>query len=161
MYDYPYYYAQIYHLASVFTVLLPVMAFLLALAGGLALYFLFMRRPNDAYHGAAAKLHDILNFRVFFSESLLRLLYALAVAALAVYSLILLFINAPAAIALFLTGNVLLRLLFELLLLFVGLCRSHRPGTAPQPEQAPTAPKSPVAPQSPVAPRQEQPHDGQ
>lgn len=58
-YSYTTYYTPFY------MVVLPILAAIVAIAGGLALYFLFTRKPNR-FTGAAARLHDILNFRTFF-----------------------------------------------------------------------------------------------
>ena len=83
-------YAYTYTYTPLFSMILPILALLLILAGGIALYTLFVRKPNH-YHGAAAKLHDFLNFRDAYTEGLLKILYCMTVAALAVYSVILLF----------------------------------------------------------------------
>ena len=54
-------YAYTYTYTPLFSMILPILALLLILAGGIALYTLFVRKPNH-YHGAAAKLHDFLKF---------------------------------------------------------------------------------------------------
>ena len=73
MYSYPYSYASAYTYTPFFSIVLPVLALIVILAGGLALYFLFVRKPNT-FQGAAAKLHDALTFRTFYTEKLLRAL---------------------------------------------------------------------------------------
>ena len=67
-------YTYTYTYTPLFTMILPILALLLILAGGIALYTLFVRKPNH-YHGAAAKLHDFLNFRHAYTEGLLKILY--------------------------------------------------------------------------------------
>ena len=47
-------YAYTYTYTPLFSMILPILALLLILAGGIALYTLFVRKPNH-YHGAAAK----------------------------------------------------------------------------------------------------------
>ena len=98
MMSYPYAYTYTY--TPLFAIILPILALILVLAGGIALYVLFVRRPNR-YHGAAAWLHDFLDFRKSYTERLLRVLYCIAVVGIVVSSIILLFTNFFAALALF------------------------------------------------------------
>ena len=140
--------------------ILPLIALLVILAGGLALYFLFVRKPNT-FHGAAAKLHDTLTFRTFFTERLLRMLYCITVAALIVYSIILLFSHVFMAIALFIVGNLIARIVFEFALLLLVLCRNTQEINRkinPQPPVQPAAPQQPFyqAPR-PAAPQPQAP----
>ena len=83
-------------------------------------FFSFVRRPNT-FQGTAARLHDALTFRVFYTERLLRVLYCITVAALTVYSVFLLFSN---VFAVLIIGNVLARIIFEFALLLLVLCRN-------------------------------------
>ena len=123
MMSYPYAYTYTY--TPLFTMLLPILALLLVLAGGIALYVLFVRKPNH-YHGAAAKLHDFLNFRQSYTERLLRILYCVTVIGIVVSSIILLFTNFFAALALFVFGNIGARIGFEFLLLLFQILHSLR-----------------------------------
>lgn len=120
---YPYLYTDVHPYTLFPSMVLPILTLLIILAGGLALYFLFVRKPNR-FRGAAAKLHDILNFRILFVENLLRVLYAVTVVGLAVSSLLLLFTHFFTALLVFVLGNLTARLVFELLMLLAALCRS-------------------------------------
>ena len=140
-------YAYTYTYTPLFSMILPILALLLILAGGIALYTLFVRKPNH-YHGAAAKLHDFLNFRHAYTEGLLKILYCMTVAALAVYSVILLFFHFFWAILLFIVGNIAARLGYEFIMMLFSMHRTLRsidrkmpepqpfeqPAPAPQPE---------------------------
>lgn len=181
--SYPYTYTQTYSYTPFFAVVLPIIALLIIIAGGLALYFLFVRKPNH-FQGTVAKLHDVLNFRTFFTEKLIRLLYCITVVAIVVYSVILLFSHFFTALLLFVIGNLAARIVYEYALLLLVLCRNTQeinrkmgplpaepqvPPTAPQQPPVPpvhphaAAPQTPVpqqqpaAPQAPVAPQPEQP----
>lgn len=181
--SYPYTYTQTYSYTPFFAVVLPIIALLIIIAGGLALYFLFVRKPNH-FQGTVAKLHDVLNFRTFFTEKLIRLLYCITVVAIVVYSVILLFSHFFTALLLFVIGNLAARIVYEYALLLLVLCRNTQeinrkmgplpaepqvPPTAPQQPpvppvhphaaspQTPVPPQQPAAPQAPVAPQPEQP----
>ena len=155
MYSYPYSYASAYTYTPFFSILLPVLALIVILAGGLALYFLFVRKPNT-FQGAAAKLHDALTFRTFYTEKLLRALYSIVVVGIVVYSVILLFSNFFGALLVFIGGNLIARIVFEFALLLLVLCRNAQEinrKMGPLPEE-PAAPQAP--PQGTVPPSQPQ-----
>ena len=164
MYSYPYSYASAYTYTPFFSILLPVLALIVILAGGLALYFLFVRKPNT-FQGAAAKLHNALTFRTFYTEKLLRALYSIVVVGIVVYSVILLFSNFFGALLVFIGGNLIARIVFEFALLLLVLCRNTQeinrkmgplPGepAAPQPPQDTVPPSQPQgAQEGPVRPQ--------
>lgn len=165
MYSYPYSYAQAYSYTPFFSMFLPVLALIVIIAGGLALYFLFVRKPNR-FQGGVAKLHDALNFRTFYTERLLRALYSITVVAIIVYSVILLFRNFFGAILLFLLGNLIARIVYEYSLLLIVMCRNTQEinrKMGPLPEEQPVPPTSDSHPsfaapqQPPVAPAAPQP----
>ena len=148
--SYPYSY--VYYTSPLYSVVLPVLAAIVALAGGLALYFLFVRRPNR-YHGAAARLHDALTFRTFYTERLLRALYCITVVALTVYSFILLFSHFFLALLCFAGGNLIARIVYEYALLLLVLCRNaqeinRKMGPLPEEPAAPSAPPAMCRPGS-------------
>nr|WP_295948229.1 hypothetical protein [uncultured Agathobaculum sp.] len=162
-YPYAYSYAT-YSMPSFYSVFLTVLAALVIVAGGLALYFLFVRKPNH-YQGAAARLHDALSFRTFYTEKLLRALYCIAVVSIVVSSVILLFSNFFGALLVFIAGNLIARIVFEFALLLLVLCRNTQeinqkmgplPGepAAPQPPQDTVQPSQPQAPQPGAVPSQ-------
>ena len=142
-------YAYTYTYTPLFSMILPILALLLILAGGIALYTLFVRKPNH-YHGAA------------YTEGLLKILYCMTVAALAVYSVILLFFHFFWAILLFIVGNIAARLGYEFIMMLFSMHRTLRsidrkmpepqpfeqPAPAPQPEPQNT-PENPLPPDQP------------
>ena len=162
-YPYAYSYAT-YSMPSFYSVFLTVLAALVIVAGGLALYFLFVRKPNH-YQGAVARLHDALSFRTFYTEKLLRALYCIAVVSIVVSSVILLFSNFFGALLVFIAGNLIARIVFEFALLLLVLCRNTQeinqkmgplPGepAAPQPPQDTVPPSQPQgAQEGPVRPQ--------
>lgn len=159
MYSYPYSYTHTYTYTPFFSLILPILALILIIAGGLALYFLFVRKPNH-FQGAAAKLHDALNFRTFYTEKLLRVLYSITVVAIVVYSVVLLFTHFLTALLLFVLGNLVARIVYEYALLLLVLCRNTQEinrKMGPLPEEQPAPPASgsnpaPAAPQQPPVP---------
>ena len=165
MSSYPYSYTHTYTYTPFFSLILLILALIVIIAGGLALYFFFVRKPNR-FQGAAAKLHDALNFRTFYTEKLLRALYSITVVAIVVYSVVLLFTHFFTALLVFVLGNLVARIVYEYALLLLVLCRNTQEinrKMGPLPEEQPVLPTSgsnpaPAAPQqppvAPVAPQQ-------
>ena len=151
--NYPYAYSYTTYSMPFYSYFLPVLALIVIIAGGLALYFLFVRKPNH-YQGAAAKLHNALTFRTFYTEKLLRALYCITVVAIAVYSVILLFSHFFLALLCFVGGNLIARIVYEYALLLLVLCRNTQEinrKLGPLPEE-PDVPQTP--PQGTVPPSQ-------
>lgn len=141
---------------SPMNLLLPVLAALCVLGGGIALYVLFARRPNR-WQGALGKLHDALSFETFYTEKLLRLLYCIVVVALAVISFFMLFASFFSAVTLFVIGNIVARVGFELALLLANLCRNtkeinQKMGPLSEERQTPAGPPSAIVPPQPFTP---------
>lgn len=171
---YPYAYSYSYVYPSFLSFVLPIIAAVVAIAGGLALYFLFVRKPNR-FEGAVAKLHNALNFRTFYSEKLIRALYCITVISIVVYSVVLLFSRFFTALLLFVLGNLVARIVYEYALLLLVLCRNTQeinrkmgpfpteqpippaPGAGPAATAAQQPPVPPVNPQPPCPPQTDAP----
>lgn len=161
MYSYPYSYTHTYTYTPFFTVILPIIALIIVIAGGLSLYFLFVRKPNH-FQGTVAKLHDALNFQTFYTEKFIRALYCITVVGIVVYSVVLLFSHFFTALLLFVLGNLAARIVYEYALLLLVLCRNTQeinrkmgplPAEQPAPPAAGTNPPSTATPQQqPVQP---------
>lgn len=159
MSSYPYSYTHTYTYTPFFSLILPIIALIIIIAGGLALYFLFVRKPNR-FQGTVAKLHDALNFQTFYTERLIRALYSITVVGIVVYSVVLLFSHFFTALLLFVLGNLVARIVYEYALLLLVLCRNtqeinRKMGPLPTEQPAPPAPGSnpaPAAPQQPPVP---------
>ncbi len=159
MFSYPYHHAYTYTYTPFFSVILPIIAAIIIIAGGLALYFLFVRKPNR-FQGTAAKLHDALNFRTFYTEKLIRALYCITVVGIVIYSVALLFSHFFTALLLFVLGNLTARIVYEYALLLLVLCRNtqeinRKMGPLPEEQPVPPAPgagPAPAAPQQPPVP---------
>lgn len=142
-----------YGTAMALVMLIPI----LVIAGGLALYFLFAKRQETPSQNPVVRwLHGALSFRTLFTEHLLRALYCIVVVAITVISITLLFENFFYAVLYFVIGNIVARIVFELTMLLMILCRNvqeinQKSGPLPKP-QAPAAHVPPMPPQQ-AAPR--------
>lgn len=125
MFDNPSYWRDTYASVrpSFLFYVLPLLTIFAAIAGGVALYLLFVRKPRP-HTERAAFLHGLLTFRILLGPKLLQLFYCMVVAGLAAGCLILLFSHVFIALLVFVLGNAAARLLFEIIDQFFVLCRT-------------------------------------
>lgn len=104
-----------------------VIAILVAIILGVVLYFTFLNKKNEGkYTGALGKIYNFLNFNKFYAEDILKLLYIISAAVLTVASIIFMFLGTKlfvASLLLLVLGNVVLRVGYELVMMFIILCR--------------------------------------
>lgn len=114
---YPYYYYNPIMSA------LPI-AILVAIILGVALYFTFLRKENEnKYTGWKKTVYDFFNFNKFYTEDIMKLLYVMLTAAFTVLGVFMLFVKVSTGVILLIVGNVVLRVSYEMVMMFVILCR--------------------------------------
>ncbi|MGN1414637.1 MAG: hypothetical protein ACI4WY_10390 [Anaerovoracaceae bacterium] len=104
--------------------ILGIAAVLSALLG-IVLFFTFFRKKNEGkYTGVKGKLYHLMNFNRFYAEEILRFLYIVATCCVTVCGIVSIILGS------FLMGicqlvvlNIVLRIVFELLMMFIMLCR--------------------------------------
>lgn len=90
----------------------------------IVLFFTFMNRKNEGkFTGAKGKIYDFLNFNKFYVEDVLRLIYVVSAAVITVVGVLLLFVSFLTGLILITLGNVLLRVAYELMMMFIIMCR--------------------------------------
>ena len=99
-------------------------AILVAIILGVVLYCTFLKKENeDKYTGWKKLAYDFFNFNKFYTEDIMKLVYVMLTAALVVIGFFMLFVNFATALILLVLGNVALRVSYELIMMFVILCR--------------------------------------
>ena len=115
MYSYYYYYDML--------TAMPI-AVLVAIILGVAFYFTFLKKENeDKFTGWKKVVYDFFSFNKFYTEDIMKLVYVMLTAALVVIGVFMLFIDLTTALILLVLGNVALRVSYELIMMFVILCR--------------------------------------
>ena len=95
---------------------------------GILLFFTFFRKKNEGkYTGVKGKLYQLMNFNRFYAEEILRFLYIVGTCCATVCGVVSIILGS------FLMGicqlillNVVLRIIFELLMMFIMLCQIGR-----------------------------------
>ena len=131
---------------------------LIAVVGAILVYVFFLTPQNRGrFTGFLGWLYDFLNFRKMFGDILIRILYVCTAIYLTISGVCSSIIagNLIYVVQYTIIGNVIARLVYELLMVLISLCRNvadinRKMGGTPVP---PSAPVSPV-PQEPAAPAQ-------
>lgn len=115
MYSYYYYYDLL--------TAMPI-AVLTAAILAIVMYFTFLRKENEGkYTGWKKTVYDFFNFNRFYTEDIMKLLYVLLTAAFTVIGIFMLFVEFATGLILIIVGNLALRIAYELVMMFVILCR--------------------------------------
>ena len=112
-------------------IVLGVILGILVIVGAIVLHFTFLSDKNEGrFSGFAGWLYDFLTFRKLWIEGILRVLYMICALMISLAAFIMLF-NAGgffegiiSFLAIFVLGNLIFRLLYELSLLSVLLCKN-------------------------------------
>ena len=114
-------------------VIITIISFIIAIFGGLVLYFVFLPKKNEGkYTGFLGWLYDFLSFKTMFAEILLKIGYILSAAYITILSLgILLFteggsigVKLMSFLILIIGGNIGIRLIYEFLIMALVICRN-------------------------------------
>lgn len=99
-----------------------IISVLLAVIGGIYLYINYFTKDKEKeYTGLKKVLYDFVNFKFTIIEHIFRILYLLITIALTLSSLSLITTNFFEFISLIVFGNIIVRIIFELLLLTLKL----------------------------------------
>lgn len=116
------YYNSYYYYSNLVTAL--SIGAIVAVIVALVVYFTFMKKENEGkFSGAKEVVYNYLNFNRFYLEDIVKLLYVICSAVLTVVGIILLFADFLTGIIIAVLGNVALRISYELLMMFVILCK--------------------------------------
>lgn len=95
---------------------------ILAVLGGLAIYFLFATPKNEGkFTGFAGWLYDFARFTKNIAVTLLKITYFIVAIFITLQALYLLFINFGTGIMLLIVGNLVLRIIYELILVLLSI----------------------------------------
>lgn len=102
-----------------------IIALVIAVIGGIALYFTFLNKKNDGkWTGFLGWLYNTLTFKNMIVETILKILYLVIAIFITLYSLGLIAVNIILALGLLVIGNIILRVCYEFMLLAIITCRN-------------------------------------
>lgn len=118
-------YSQSYSIYYGGQVTFLVVAVLAAIILGVVLYFTFLSKKNEGkYKGVTEKIYNFFSFNKFYTEEIMKLLYIVMAAVLVVVGVVMLFTySLVGGLLILVLGNILLRICYELIMMFIILCR--------------------------------------
>ena len=102
-----------------------ITSLILAVIGGILIYFLFLKKDNEnKFTGFLKYLYEFLSFKKMWLESILKISYLILTLYLSLMSLELIGTSFILFITVFTLGNLILRVIYELSLLLLTICRN-------------------------------------
>ena len=102
-----------------------IVALILAIVGGILIYFLFLSKKNEGrFQGFLGWLYDFLSFKKFFLEAVLKITYLVVAIYITLSSFAMIASNFLGFILTLVLGNILARIIYEFSLLILVICRN-------------------------------------
>lgn len=102
-----------------------IISAVIAVIGGIALYFTFLSKNNEGkFEGFKAWMYDFLTFRKMVIEHVLKIVYLILAIFITLSSLGLISTSFIAFILTLVIGNLVLRVIYELSLVILIICRN-------------------------------------
>ena len=102
-----------------------VVALVLSIIGGILVYFLFLKRENEnKFTGFLKYLYEFLSFKKMWLETILKVSYLILVIYVTLSSFELISVSFISFILVLIFGNIFLRVIYELALLLLTICRN-------------------------------------
>ena len=100
-------------------------ALLLAIIGGILIYFLFLKKENEnKYTGFVKYLYEFLSFKKKWLETILKVSYLILAIYITLTSFELISTSFMAFVLTLVFGNIILRVIYELSLVLLTICRN-------------------------------------
>lgn len=102
-----------------------IVSLIIAVVGGILIYFLFLSRKNDGkFTGFVAWLYDVLSFKKMFLETLLKITYLVLAIYITLSSFAMIGSNFIGFLLTLLVGNLVVRIIYEFSLILLIICRN-------------------------------------
>ncbi len=99
-----------------------IVSAVLALVGGIAIYVLFTAKKNDGeYTGFAAWVHEFLNFKKYFIDMIIKVLYGITALFITLSSFSFLKVSVATFFLWLILGNVLARIFYEMVTILLTI----------------------------------------
>ena len=102
-----------------------IVSLVLAVIGGIVLYFTFLRKSNEGkYEGFLGWLYDFLTFKKMVIENILKILYLIMAIFITLSSFAMISSSFLSFIMYLVIGNLVVRILYEFSLVILIICRN-------------------------------------
>ena len=100
-----------------------ILSAIVAIGGGITLYFLFLK-SNKKFKNFLDKVRDFFNFKLLLLEEILKITYLILTIYVTLSSFSLITINFISFLFYLVTSNIVLRIVYELLILLIKICKN-------------------------------------
>lgn len=102
-----------------------IISLVLAIVGGILVYFLFLSKKNDGkFTGFAGWLYDFLSFKKMFLEALLKITYLIVAIYITLSSFAIIGTSFLGFLSSLIIGNLIARVVYEFSLILLVICRN-------------------------------------
>lgn len=102
-----------------------LVCFILALVGGITLYFTFLSKKNEhKFTGFVGWLYDFLSFKKLIVEAILKILYLVLTGFVTLAGIVILFKSFGTGLYLLIIGNIVIRVVYEFALILILICKN-------------------------------------
>ena len=102
-----------------------VLSLILAIVGGILVYFLFLSKKNEGkFKGFVGWLYEFLSFKKMFLEALLKITYLIVAIYITLSSFALIGTSFLSFLLTLVLGNVIARVIYEFSLILLVICRN-------------------------------------
>ena len=109
-----------------YTAMWTVVSLILAIIGGILVYFLFIKGKDLKLSAGLQKLRDLLDFKIMLIEPILKILYLVITLFIMLSSFSLITVNFLGFLLMFILGPIVVRIIYEASLMFLMIWKNTK-----------------------------------
>ncbi len=109
-----------------YTAMWTVVSLILAIIGGISVYFLFIKGKDLKLSAGLQKLRDLLDFKIMLIEPILKILYLVITLFIMLSSFSLITVNFLGFLLMFILGPIVVRIIYEASIMFLMIWKNTK-----------------------------------
>ncbi len=109
-----------------YTAMWTVVSLILAIIGGILVYFLFIKGKDLKLSAGLQKLRDLLDFKIMLIEPILKILYLVITLFIMLSSFSLITVNFLGFLLMFILGPIVVRIIYEASIMFLMIWKNTK-----------------------------------
>ena len=109
-----------------YTAMWTVVSLILAIIGGISVYFLFIKGKDLKLSAGLQKLRDLLDFKIMLIEPILKILYLVITLFIMLSSFSLITVNFIGFLLMFILGPIVVRIIYEASIMFLMIWKNTK-----------------------------------
>ena len=112
--------------SAAYAAMWTVVSFILAIIGGILVYFLFIKGKDLKLSNGLQKLRDLLDFKIMLIEPILKILYLVITLFIMLSSFSLITVNFLGFLLMFILGPIIVRIIYEVSIMFLMIWKNTK-----------------------------------